>query len=76
MSNSYENFKTLVERKKQKYPNICKLWEGHVNEKKNIYQITLEKAINVLNTIESKSEKDLPMETIAFLYFLFQEDMP
>ena len=50
--------------------------EGHVNEKKTIYEKTVEKAINVLDTIESKSEKDLPMETIAFLYFLFQEDMP
>ena len=75
MSNSYENFKSLIAKKKEKYPNICKLWESHVNEKKNIYEKTIEKATNVLDTIESKSEKDLPMETIAFLYFLFQEDM-
>ena len=32
--------------------------------------------LNVLETIESKSDKDLPMETIAFLYFLFQENIP
>ena len=44
--------------------------------KKKIYKLTLNKAINVLETIESKSDKDLPMETIAFLYFLFQENIP
>ena len=76
MSNSYENFKSLIEKKREKYPNICKLWEGHVKQKKNMYEKNLEKAINVLETIESKSENDLSMQTIALLYFLFQEDMP
>ena len=76
MDNSYERFKILIEQKKEKYPNVCKLWQHHISEKQKTFKLTLEKAIDVLETIESKSDKDLPMETIAFLYFLFQENIP
>ena len=76
MSTNYEIFKELIEKKKNKYPNVCKLWKEHIESKKKIYEITLERAIKVLETIESKSDQDLPMQTIAFLYFLFQEDIP
>lgn len=76
MDNSYEKFKLLIEQKKEKYPNVCTLWKHHIDEKQKIFKLTLDKALNVLETIESKSDKDLPMETIAFLYFLFQENIP
>ncbi len=76
MSTKYEKFIELIDEKKDKYPNVCKLWKQHINEKLRIYNLTLDHAINVLETIESKSDKDLPMETIAFLYFLFQENIP
>ena len=76
MDNSYEKFKLLIEQKKEKYPNVCTLWQHHIDEKQKIFKLTLDKALNVLETIESKSDKDLPMETIAFLYFLFQENLP
>ena len=76
MSSNYEIFIDLIEKKKNKYPNVCRLWKYHINEKRNLYETTLERAIKVLETIESKSEEDLPMQTIAFLYFLFQEDIP
>ena len=52
------------------------LLKHHIDEKFKTFKITLERAITVLETIESKSDKDLPMETIAFLYFLFQENIP
>tara|TARA_B100001093_G_C26257856_1_gene771446 strand:- start:332 stop:562 length:231 start_codon:yes stop_codon:yes gene_type:complete len=76
MEEEYKKFNELLIEKKEKYPNICKLWEGHINEKRIKYNTMLTRAIKVLETIESKSEKDLPMETIAFLYFLFQENIP
>ena len=76
MSSNYEIFIDLIEKKKNKYPNVCRLWKYHINEKRKLYETTLERAIKVLETIESKSEEDLPMQTIAFLYFLFQEDIP
>lgn len=76
MEEDYKKFKELLLSKKEKYPNICKLWEGHIEEKRSYYYTMLKRAINVLETIESKSDKDLPMDTIAFLYFLFQEDIP
>ena len=76
METNSQKFSRLIEEKKEKYPNICKLWKHHVLEKKEIYKKTMEKAIQVLETIESKSNKDLSMDTIAFLYFLFQEDIP
>ena len=34
MSNSYENFKSLIEKKKKKYPNICKLWRDMLTKRK------------------------------------------
>ena len=74
MSTNYEIFKELIEKKKN--PNVCKLWKQHIDQKRKVYEITLERAIKVLETIESKSDQDLPMQTIAFLYFLFQEDIP
>tara|TARA_B100000989_G_C19521818_1_gene464559 strand:- start:563 stop:796 length:234 start_codon:yes stop_codon:yes gene_type:complete len=76
MSSNYQIFKELIEKKKNKYPNICKLWKHHINEKRKIYETTLERAIKVIENIESKSQEDLSMQTIAFLYFLFQEDIP
>ena len=76
MDEEYKRFTELLIQKKEKYPNICKLWEGHINEKRINYNTILSKAIKVLETIESKSDKDLPMDTIAFLYFLFQENIP
>ena len=76
MDTNYEKFNELIEKKKDKYPNICKLWKQHLDQKRKIYEITLERAVKVLETIESKSDEDLPMQTIAFLYFLFQENIP
>ena len=76
MEEDYKKFKELLLSKKEKYPNICKLWEGHIQEKRLNYYANLKKAITVLETIESKSDNDLPMDTIALLYFLFQEDLP
>ena len=76
MDTNYQKFKELIEKKQDKYPNICKLWKRHIKEKAKLYEITLERAIKVLETIESKSDKDLPMDTIALLYFLFQENIP
>ena len=76
MSSNYEIFKELIEKKKNKYPNVCRLWKYHINEKRKIYETTLERAIKVIENIESKSQEDLSMQTIAFLYFLFQEDIP
>ena len=76
MDTNYQKFKELIEKKQDKYPNICKLWKHHIKEKRKLYEITLERAIKVLETLESKSDKDLPMDTIAFLYFLFQENIP
>ena len=76
MSSNYEIFKELIEKKKNKYPNVCRLWKYHINEKRKLYETTLERAIKVIENIESKSQEDLSMQTIAFLYFLFQEDIP
>ena len=76
MDTNCEKFNELIEKKKDKYPNICKLWKQHLDQKRKIYEITLERAVKVLETIESKSDEDLPMQTIAFLYFLFQENIP
>jgi hypothetical protein len=33
MDENYKKFKELIETKKEKYPNICKLWKGHIKEK-------------------------------------------
>ena len=76
MDTKYKTFIDLIEKKQEKYPNVCSLWKQHINEKLKIYEKTLDRAIKVLETIESKSDKDLPMDTIAFLYFLFQENIP
>mgnify|MGYP006090333267 FL=1 len=76
MDNNYKKFKELLEKKKDKYPNICKLWKAHIEEKHIHFDVTMKKAIEVLETIESKSNNDLSMENIAFLYFLFQENIP
>ena len=76
MDRDYESFKNILLEKKEKYPNICKLWESHINQMKNNYSVTLNRAIEVLKTIETKSNEDLPMDTIALLYFLFQENIP
>ena len=76
MEQDYKKFKELLNKKKEKYPNICKLWEGHIQQKRSNYYANLKIAISVLETIESKSNNDLSMDTIALLYFLFQEDIP
>jgi hypothetical protein len=76
MDTKYKKLLELIHQKKDKYPNVCTLWKQHINEKLKNYNLVLDHAINVLETIESKSDKDLPMETIAFLYFLFQENIP
>lgn len=51
MDNSYEKFKLLIEQKKEKYPNVCTLWKHHIDEKQKIFKLTLDKALNVLETI-------------------------
>jgi hypothetical protein len=76
MDQDYKKFKELLINKKEKYPNICKLWEGHIQQKRSNYYAFLKRAITVLETIESKSDTDLSMDTITLLYFLFQEDIP
>jgi len=71
MDNKYNEFSLLIHDNKEKYKNICLLWEKFIEIKKNKFEKELLNAINrmkLINTID----KDLSLEELTSLILLTQ----
>ncbi len=76
MDYDIQRVKELIERKRNKYPNISNIWTKYLEERIKILQLSLKKAENLFMNIDNISEQDLPYSTIALLYLLTQEQLP
>tara|TARA_B100000902_G_C27249639_1_gene884537 strand:- start:345 stop:575 length:231 start_codon:yes stop_codon:yes gene_type:complete len=76
MDYDIQRVKELIERKRNKYPNISNIWTKYLEERIKILQLSLKKAENLFMNIDNISEQDLPYSTIALLYLLTQEQVP
>ena len=67
MNEKLNEFKFLVEQKKDNYKNICLLWKNWIKIKKDKFENELDIAINKLESVESHLNSDIPIETLLFL---------
>tara|TARA_Y100000310_G_C20078147_1_gene532537 strand:+ start:322 stop:546 length:225 start_codon:yes stop_codon:yes gene_type:complete len=70
MDNKLIKLNKLLDKKKEKYPNITSVWKNYINIKKNSLEKDLENGINLFNKIENLQHEDLDLLTIAFIYLI------
>ena len=70
MDNKLIKLNKLLDKKKEKYPNITSVWKNYINIKKNSLEKDLEKGIDLFNNIENLHHEDLDLLTIAFIYLI------
>ena len=73
MESNIRNIKQLIERKKEKYPNISDVWLKYIEKKIELLKADLKKAERIFKDVDNTINQDIPYNTIAFLYFLNQE---
>ena len=74
MESRFNTLKTLIESKKEKYPNISNIWLKYLDQKFTLLNESLEKAEVIFNNIYNN--QDIPYSTIALLYLINQERLP
>ena len=72
MDSKIDSIKNLINNKKEKYPNISNTWLTFLNYKINSLEKSLEDADKIFKNIDNTIQQDLPIDTIAILYFLTQ----
>ena len=70
MDNKLIKLNKLLDKKKEKYPNITSVWKNYINIKKNSLEKDLERGIDLFNNIENLHNEDLDLLTIAFIYLI------
>ena len=70
MDNKLSIINKLLDKKKEKYPNITSMWKNYINIKKNSLEKDLENGIDLFNNIENLQHEDLDLLTIAFIYLI------
>ena len=71
MDNKLSIMNKLLDKKKEKYPNITSVWKNYINIKKNSLEKDLENGIDkIFNNIENLQHEDLDLLTIAFIYII------
>ena len=70
MDNKLSIMNKLLDKKKEKYPNITSVWKNYINIKKNSLEKDLENGIDLFNNIENLQHEDLDLLTIAFIYLI------
>ena len=71
MDSKYNDFSVLIENNKEKYPNLCLLWEKYFEIKKKKLQKELDTAINKLNNINIL-DNDINLQQVYLLLLLNQ----
>jgi len=72
MDSKVEYIKNLIKEKKEKYPNISKVWLKYIEEKVTALDKSLNQAETAFSNINNTLQNDLPMETIVILFLLNQ----
>lgn len=60
----------LLEKNKEKYPNLTNLWKNYINNQYNILLASLTHCENLFNNIDNITDRDMDMNSIATLYIL------
>jgi len=71
MDNKYNEFSLLINNNKEKYKNICLLWEKYIEIKKNKFEKELLIGINKLKLLNN-IENDFSLQEIITLTVLSQ----
>ena len=70
MDNKLIIIEELLDKKKEKYPNIVSIWKKFIDIKTKHYEKHLDKCIELFNNIEKIKQEDLDNSTILILYIL------
>lgn len=75
MESKINRLTTLMESKKEKYPNISKLWLSYINQKYKSFDNAIDNAVNIFENIEDKIAEDLSMNSIVALFVLYHNKL-
>lgn len=75
MESKINRLTTLIESKKEKYPNISKLWLSYINQKYKSFDNAIDNAVNIFENIEDKIAEDLSMNSIVALFVLYHNKL-
>jgi len=76
MESRINHIKSLIESKKEKYPNISHVWLTYLEKRIETLIESLDKADDIFSNIEDNITQDIPYNTIAILYLLNQQCLP
>jgi len=76
MESRINHIKSLIESKKDKYPNISRVWLTYLEKRIETLIESLDKADDIFSNIEDNITQDIPYNTIAILYLLNQQRLP
>tara|TARA_X000000368_G_scaffold398060_1_gene367779 strand:- start:1149 stop:1376 length:228 start_codon:yes stop_codon:yes gene_type:complete len=75
MESKINRLKTLIESKKEKYPNVSKLWLSYINQKCKSFDNAIDNAVNIFENIEDNVSEDLSMNSIIALFLLYHNKL-
>lgn len=64
MDTKINRLHTLINLRKEKYPNLSDFWLKYMNEKKKMYEDSLDKAICVFEKMNTTIKEDIPKDDI------------
>ena len=71
MDTKLNHLHTLINTRKEKYPNLANFWLKYMDEKTKMYEESLDKAINVFEKMNTLINEDIPTNDIM-LYCLIK----
>ena len=75
MDSKINKLKSIIESKKEKYPNVSNLWLNFIDQKYKSFDKTIDNAIDTFNNLENKISDDLSMNSILMLFFLYHNKL-
>ena len=75
MDSKINKLKSIIESKKEKYPNVSNLWLNFIDQKYKSFDKTIDNAIDTFNNLEKKISDDLSMNSILMLFFLYHNKL-
>ena len=74
MSNEAQIMEKLISLK-NKYPNLCAMWEYYLEEKKRDYLQAIEKCNSIVHSLEQDTISENVDKAIPFLCFMLQNNL-
>ena len=74
MDQKLNKFNLIIDKKKNKYKNVCLLWKNYIKIKRLRFETQLNTAIDKLENIDNVINDDISIDNLLLLIILMQEN--